>query len=98
MSTRRSRADTVLPRRSARPPRTDSARDLEAARLHGMAEMARHLGHEINNTLAAIRKYKTGVQGKERVEFDLDGLHDQLACPSTQDFGERIVDFVFLSE
>jgi hypothetical protein len=51
-----------------------------------------------NNTLAAIRKDKTGVQGKKRVEFDLDRLHDQLACPSAQDFGERIVDFVFLSE
>jgi signal transduction histidine kinase len=27
---------------------------LQAARLHGMAEMARALGHEVNNTLAAI--------------------------------------------
>jgi hypothetical protein len=51
-----------------------------------------------NNALAAIRKDETGVHGKERAEFDLDGLHDQLACPSAQDFGERIVDFVFLSE
>ena len=51
-----------------------------------------------NNALAAIRKDKTGVQGKERVEFDLDGLQDQLACPPAKDFGERIVDFVFLSE
>ena len=51
-----------------------------------------------DNALAAIRKDKTGVQGKERVEFDLDSLHDQLACPSAEDFGERIVDFVFLSE
>jgi hypothetical protein len=34
-----------------------------------------------NNALAASRKDKTGVQGKERVEFDLDGLQDQLACP-----------------
>src|SRR5271166_3975057 len=51
-----------------------------------------------NNALAAIRKDKTGVQGKERVEFDLDSLQDQLACPPAKDFGERIVDFVFLWE
>jgi hypothetical protein len=34
--------------------------------------------------LSAIRKDKTGVQGKERVEFNLDSLHDQLACPSAE--------------
>ena len=51
-----------------------------------------------NDALAAVRKDEIGVQGKERVEFDLDRLHDQLARPGAQDFGERIVDFVFLSE
>lgn len=49
-----SRAAAVLARRPVRPPRTEVARQLEAARLHGMAQMASHLGHEINNTLAAI--------------------------------------------
>src|SRR5207249_4587055 len=32
----------------------ESTQRLQAARLHGMAEMARSLGHEINNTLAAM--------------------------------------------
>jgi hypothetical protein len=51
-----------------------------------------------NDALAAVRKDEIGVHGEECVEFGLDGLHDQLSRPRAQDFGERIVDFVFLSE
>ena len=51
-----------------------------------------------NDALAAVRKDEIGVHGEERVELNLHGLHDELARTRAQDFGERIVDSVFLSE
>jgi signal transduction histidine kinase len=63
------------------PPRVwpfadESARQLEAARLRGFAEMAPRLGHEISNTLAAIliraemlaMDTPVGAPGRESVE------------------------------
>lgn len=47
-----------------------------------------------NDALATVRKEEIGIHG----EFDLDGLRDQFSLPRPQDFGERIVDFVFLAE
>jgi len=51
-----------------------------------------------NDALAAVRKDEISAQGKDRVEFDLHRPRNQLTGAGTQDFGEPIVDFVFLSE
>ena len=51
-----------------------------------------------NDTLAAVRKGQIGVRGKKRIEFDLNRPCNQPASAGSQNFGERIIDFVFLSE
>src|SRR5208283_2147519 len=38
------------------------------------------------------------VQGKKRIEFDLNRPCNQPTSAGSQNFGERIIDFVFLSE
>ena len=54
MTARRSSVARGSRRPVAPRPARESAQRLQAARLHGMAEMARSLGHEFNNTLAAM--------------------------------------------
>jgi hypothetical protein len=51
-----------------------------------------------NDTLAAVRKPKIGIQSEECVEFDFNGLRDQPPRARAQDFRKRIVDFIFLSK
>jgi hypothetical protein len=51
-----------------------------------------------NYALAAVRKGQIGVQGKKRIEFDLNRPCNQPTSAGSQNFGERIIDFVFLSE
>jgi hypothetical protein len=51
-----------------------------------------------NYALAAVRKGQIGVRGKKRIEFDLNRPCNQPASAGSQNFGERIIDFVFLSE
>jgi len=51
-----------------------------------------------NNAPASVWKDEISVQGKERVEFDLHRPRNQATGAGMQDFGEPIVDFVFLSE
>ena len=51
-----------------------------------------------NNAPASVWNDEISVQGKERVEFDLHRPRDQATGAGMQDFGETIVDFVFLSE
>jgi len=63
-------------------PRLDGA--------HGIVAMANH-------PLTAVRKNKFGIRCEKSLKFRLDRLGDQPARASTQDFGERIVDFVFLA-
>jgi hypothetical protein len=51
-----------------------------------------------NDALAAVRKGQIGVRGKKRIEFDLNRPCNQPTSAGSQNFGERIIDFVFLSE
>src|SRR5208282_5282798 len=51
-----------------------------------------------NYALAAVRKGQIGVRGKKRIEFDLNRPCNQPTSAGSQNFGERIIDFVFLSE
>ena len=51
-----------------------------------------------NYALAAVRKGQIAVQGKKRIEFDLNRPCNQPTSAGSQNFGERIIDFVFLSE
>ena len=51
-----------------------------------------------NDTLAAVRQLEIGVRPQERRELGLHGLLDQPLRARAQDFGERVVDFVFLAE
>ncbi len=51
-----------------------------------------------NDALAAVRKGQIGVRGKRRIEFDLNRPCNQPTSAGSQNFGERIIDFVFLSE
>jgi len=50
-----------------------------------------------NDALVAVRKDETGVRGKKRIEFDLNRPCNQPPSAGSQNFGERIIDFVFLS-
>ena len=47
-----------------------------------------------NDTLAAVRKPKIGVQSEECVEFDFNGLRDQPPRARAQDFRKRILSFM----
>ena len=51
-----------------------------------------------NDTLAAVRQLEIGVRAKERRKLRLHRLLDQPLRAGAQDFGERVVDFVFLTE
>ena len=51
-----------------------------------------------NDALAAVRKGQIGVRGKKRIEFDLNRPCNQPTSAGSQNFGERIIDIVFLSE
>ena len=50
-----------------------------------------------NNPLTAVRKHKLAVRSQKRLKFRLDCLRYQPARASSQNFGERIDDFVFLA-
>jgi hypothetical protein len=50
-----------------------------------------------NDPLTGFRKQKAGVRGKKRLGLRLDYLGDQAARARTQDFRERVADFVFLA-
>src|ERR1035438_6867721 len=51
-----------------------------------------------NYALAAVRKGQIAVRGKKRIEFDLNRPCNQPTSAGSQNFGERIIDIVFLSE
>ena len=51
-----------------------------------------------NDALAAVRQLEIGVRAQEGRKFSLHRLLDQPLRARAQDFGERIVDFVFLTE
>ena len=51
-----------------------------------------------NDALAAVRQLEIAVRGQEGREFGLHRLLDQPLRARAQDFGERVVDFVFLTE
>jgi hypothetical protein len=51
-----------------------------------------------HHSLTAIRNNEIGGRDQKRLEFRFDRLVDQPTRARTQDFGERIVDFIFLSE
>src|SRR5208283_5909662 len=47
-----------------------------------------------NYALAAVRKGQIAVRGKKRIEFDLNRPCNQPTSAGSQNFGERIIDFV----
>ncbi len=51
-----------------------------------------------DDALAAVRQLEIGVRPQERRELGLHRLLDQPLRARAQDFGERVVDFVFLTE
>src|SRR3981081_3626706 len=51
-----------------------------------------------NDARGAVRKGQIGVRGEKRIEFDLNRPCNQPTSAGSQNFGERIIDFVFLSE
>jgi Flp pilus assembly pilin Flp len=51
-----------------------------------------------NDALAAFRQLEIGVRAQEGRELRLHRLLDQPLRARVQDFGERVVDFVFLAE
>ena len=48
-----------------------------------------------NDALAAVRQLEIGVRTQERRELGLHRLLDQPLRARAQDFGQRVVDFVF---
>src|SRR5476649_2102870 len=52
----------------------------------------------VNYALAAVRKGQIAVRGKKRIEFEFNRPCNQPTSAGSQNFGERIIDFVFLSE
>ena len=51
-----------------------------------------------NDALATVRQLEIGVRGQESRELGLHRLLDQPLRARAQDFGERVVDFVFRAE
>lgn len=49
-----------------------------------------------NDALASIRQLEIGMRAQEGRELRLNRLLDQPFRARTQNFGERVVDFVFL--
>jgi hypothetical protein len=51
-----------------------------------------------NDSLAAVRQLEVGMRAQEGRKFSFHRLLDQSLRARTQDFRERIVDFVFLTQ
>jgi hypothetical protein len=51
-----------------------------------------------NDALVTVRQLQIGVRAKEGRELGLHRLLDQPLRARAQNFGERVVDFVFLTE
>ena len=51
-----------------------------------------------DNALAPVRQFEIGMPGEERRELRLDGLMDQPFRAAPQNFGQRIVNFIWLGE
>ena len=51
-----------------------------------------------DNALAPVRQFEIGMPGEERRELRLDRLPDQPLRAAPQNFGQRIVNFIWLTE
>ena len=51
-----------------------------------------------NDALATVRKLEIGGRAQESRELRLDRLFNQPFRARAQNFGERVVDFIFLTE
>ena len=51
-----------------------------------------------DNALAPVRQFEIGMPGEERRELRLDRLLDQPLRAAPQNFGQRIVNFIWLTE
>ncbi len=51
-----------------------------------------------NHPLAPVCENELAIESEKRLELRLDCLGDQPSCTRAQDFAERIVDLIFLSE
>ena len=51
-----------------------------------------------NDALAAVRQLEIAVRSQKGREFSLHRLLDQPFRAGTQNFRERVVDFIFLTE
>ena len=51
-----------------------------------------------NNALAPVRQFEIRMPGEERRELRLDRLLDQPFRAAPQNFGQRIVNFIWLTE
>ena len=79
-------------------PRSRRLGLLHLDRANARLDRANRVMAVTNDALAAVRKNQIGVRLQKRLEFRLNRLGDQPTRSRTQDFGEWIVDFVFLSE
>jgi hypothetical protein len=49
-----------------------------------------------DNPLASVRQFEIGMPGEERRELRLDRLLDQTLRAGPENFGQRIVNFIWL--